>query len=398
MTICMFCGTKLMDGAKFCYKCERKLEYPDEQQPKPSPSKHDVDIARIKAEQDTESGRELHDMAMLHGVGGDVAKKEAKYRNIRSLDESAKVSVFTGNQGGSKKRYCSYCDMEISRENRPLKCMKCGSRFCEHCEGWFRSTERKRGDLPLCKEHYLEEKTRIEKERREREEQERKEREQREAERKRLEEERKRAEMTEVPEGITNSIGMKFKKIPGKDYYMGKYTVTQKEWKAVMGTTPWKGKNYVKVGDDYPATYISWNDCQKFVKKLNSKEGGNKYRLPTEAEWERACRAGSTTEYYYGDDEGRLGEYAWYYENADSIGEEYAHRVGQKKPNKWGLYDMHGNVWEWCQDKWDEAGSYRVVRGGGWGSYADYCRSANRRRNDPGLGYYDIGLRLVREA
>ena len=186
--------------------------------------------------------------------------------------------------------------------------------------------------------------------------------------------------------------------IPGRSYYMGKYTVTQKEWKAVMGTTPWEGKKHVREGDDYPATYISWNDCQDFVKKLNAKEKVNKYRLPTEAEWEHACRAGSTTDYCFGDDKGRLGEYAWYKDNADKVGEEYAHRVGQKKPNAWGLYDMHGNVWEWCQDKYDSSGSNRVVRGGSWSNNAVYCRSAYRGSNYPDGGNGYIGLRLLREA
>ena len=201
-----------------------------------------------------------------------------------------------------------------------------------------------------------------------------------------------------------NCIGMKFKKIPGKSYSMGKFTVTQKEWKAVMGATPWKGESYVREGDDYPATYISWNDCQQFVKKLNSKEGRNRYRLPTEEEWEHACRAGSTTEYCFGDDAGRLGEYAWYEKNADEDEWEYPHadhegpqRVGQKKPNKWGLYDMHGNVWEWCQDWYDDEHKYRVLRGGCWSHGAEVCASAIRFWH-PELRYYFLGFRLVRSS
>ncbi len=192
-----------------------------------------------------------------------------------------------------------------------------------------------------------------------------------------------------------NSIGMRFVPIPGKNYYMGKYTVTQKEWKAVMGSTPWKGKSYIKEGDDYPATYISWNDCQQFVKKLNSKEGRNRYRLPMEEEWEHACRAGSTTKYCFGDDVGRLGDYAWYDKNAWDIGEKYAHRVGQKKPNQWGLHDMHGNVWEWTSTA---DGSDRVNRGGGWSSIAEYCGSSLRLRLKPDPRDYRLGVRLVRSS
>ena len=136
-----------------------------------------------------------------------------------------------------------------------------------------------------------------------------------------------------------------------KPFLLGVHEVTQGQWQAVMGTTPWKGKQYVKEGDDYPATYVSWNDAVEFCRKLSEKEG-LEYRLPTEAEWEYACRAGTTTAYSFGDDASELGEYAWYRENAWDAGQKYAHTVGQKKPNPWGLYDMHGNVWEWCEDRY----------------------------------------------
>ena len=192
-----------------------------------------------------------------------------------------------------------------------------------------------------------------------------------------------------------NSIGMKFVPIPGKNYYMGKYTVTQKEWRAVMGATPWKGKSFVKEGDDYPATYILWSGCQQFVKKLNSKEGRNRYRLPTGEEWEHACRAGSTTKYCFGDDAGRLGDYAWYRDNAKEVGEKYAHRVGQKKLNQWGLYDMHGNVWEWTSTA---DGSVRVLRGGCCFDSANGCRSAFRYDWHPDYRFNFLGFRLVRSS
>jgi formylglycine-generating enzyme required for sulfatase activity len=126
-----------------------------------------------------------------------------------------------------------------------------------------------------------------------------------------------------------------------KAFYMSKYEVTQKQWRDVMGSSP----SYFK-GDDLPVESVSWNDVQDFIKKLNEKEGGNKYRLPSEAEWEYAARAGTATRYSFGDDESKLGDYAWYMVNSG----DKTHDVGQKKPNPWGLYDMHGNVWEWVQD------------------------------------------------
>jgi len=187
-----------------------------------------------------------------------------------------------------------------------------------------------------------------------------------------------------------------------KAFYLGKYEITQKQWRDVMGSSP----SYFK-GDDLPVEMVSWNDVQDFLKKLNEKEASTKYRLPSEAEWEYAARAGTTTRYSFGDDEKILGDYAWYDANSGSK----THDVGQKKPNPWGLYDMHGNVWEWVQDCWHgdyngaptdgsswESGddSYRVNRGGGWNDSARYCRSANRVYDDPDYRNNNLGFRLVR--
>jgi formylglycine-generating enzyme required for sulfatase activity len=140
-------------------------------------------------------------------------------------------------------------------------------------------------------------------------------------------------------------------------YWLGKYEVTQAEWKQLMRTEPWKGKNPTKDGDDSPATYVSWDDAMAFCRKLTEQERQSgrlpsdwEYNLPTEAQWERACRARAQTKFSFGDDASKLGEYAWFNGNAGNAGEQYAHRVGQKKPNPWGLCDMHGNVWEWCRD------------------------------------------------
>ncbi|MGA2253030.1 MAG: formylglycine-generating enzyme family protein [Thermoguttaceae bacterium] len=150
------------------------------------------------------------------------------------------------------------------------------------------------------------------------------------------------------------------------------------------------------------------DDCQEFLGKLNAKSaaGAGKFQLPSEAQWEFACRAGSTTKYYFGDDETRLGEYAWYGKNSD----RKTHPVGEKKPNTWGLYDMHGNVWEWCQDWYDAGyyaksptddptgtatGSYRVSRGGCWINPAGVCRSAFHRGGYvPGRRDHFLGCRV----
>jgi len=178
-----------------------------------------------------------------------------------------------------------------------------------------------------------------------------------------------------------------------KPFCLGKYEVTQEQWEAVMGNNPSDCK-----GARNPVERVNLDDCRKFLEKLNAKVGGGKFSLPTEAQWEYACRAGSMTKYCYGDDEGKLGEYAWYKDNSDGK----THPVGEKKPNAWGLYDMHGNVSEWCSDRYSEGyyaespvedprgpvamddpnspvtGSYRVFRGGGWHDHAGNCRSTVR--------------------
>ena len=185
-------------------------------------------------------------------------------------------------------------------------------------------------------------------------------------------------------------------------FQMLKFEVTQAQWEAVMGSNP---SSYS--GDNNPVEIVSWDDCQSFISKLNELAPDHTYRLPTEAEWEYCCRAGSDTKYSYGDDEGQFGDYAWYYDNSDSK----THPVGQKKPNAWGLYDMHGNVWEWVLDWYDrdyyenspgtdpqgpDSGSFRVLRGGGWSNDADNCHSADRNYHNPDYSTIDLGLRLVR--
>ncbi|WMW25234.1 formylglycine-generating enzyme family protein [Methanolobus sediminis] len=190
-------------------------------------------------------------------------------------------------------------------------------------------------------------------------------------------------------------------------FYLGKFLVTQKQWIEIMGSNPSKF-----TGESRPVDRVSWNDAQEFIKKFNEKEGTEKYRLPSEAEWEYACRAGTTTRYSFGDDESELNEYC-HHGNSD-IG---SHPVGQKKPNPFGLHDMHGNLWEWVQDVYFDnyegapadgnarentdisSRVVRVLRGGSWQTSAVGCRSASRyffpqvvRRNSS-----RIGLRLLRE-
>jgi formylglycine-generating enzyme required for sulfatase activity len=188
-----------------------------------------------------------------------------------------------------------------------------------------------------------------------------------------------------------------------KPFYLGKYEVTQEQWNAVIGSN----RSHYQ-GATNPVERISWEDCQKFVKKLNEKfaESGVTFSLPTEAQWEYACRGGASTRYSFGDDEASLSEYSWFEGNAGGK----THPVGKKKPNAWGLYDMHGNVWEWCAD-WYEGnyyepspasdptgqatGSHRVLRGGSWSDGAFNCRSAYRYCLPPWFCVYCYGFRVA---
>lgn len=197
-------------------------------------------------------------------------------------------------------------------------------------------------------------------------------------------------------------------------FWLGKTEVTQGEWTQLMRTESWKDKNGVKAGRDYAASHVNWNDVTEFCRKLTSQEqtagrlpSGWTYKLPTEAQWEYACRAGTTTPFSFGADELQLGDYAWYDKNSKDIGERYTHGVGLKKPNAWGLHDMHGNVFEWCQDWYADKlpggrnpevsteSSYRVYRGGTWYGAADFCRSAKRVGELPGMRFVNVGFRVV---
>ncbi len=185
-------------------------------------------------------------------------------------------------------------------------------------------------------------------------------------------------------------------------FYLGKYPVTQGQWQAVMGSNP---SNHT--GDlNRPVESVFWDDAQTFIQKLNERESGKQYRLPTEAEWEYACRAGTTTAYSFGDDPGQLGEYAWYKGNAG----DKTHPVGQLKPNAWGLYDMHGNVSEWVQDRYGSdyyqespdtdpqgpsQGKSRVLRGGSFLFFQRFVRCAYRYVYYPQRRFDSAGFRVV---
>lgn len=193
-----------------------------------------------------------------------------------------------------------------------------------------------------------------------------------------------------------------------KGFYMGATEITQGQWRKIMGNNP----SYFK-GDNRPVEKVSWNDCREFIRKLNRQEGGNKYRLPTEAEWEYTCRAGTTIPFSTGscistDQANYNGNYPMPGCSKGRYRKETID-VASFSPNAWGLYDMHGNVWEWCQDWYGDypsghvtdpegpsSGSFRVYRGGSWLNNVGYCRSANRLDFATGVCYDNMGFRLAR--
>jgi len=239
-------------------------------------------------------------------------------------------------------------------------------------------------------------------------------------------------------ETVKNSVGIEFVRIPAGSFLMGsqatdaghtddeipqhemvietpfyisRFEITQKQWLAVMepeaDIEDDEANPSAFKGEDLPVETISWEDAQAFIAKLNDLEDTDVYRLPTEAEWEYACRAGTQTNFFFGDDPTMLKDYAWF----DSNSEERTHPVGVKKPNPWNLHDMLGNVYEWCQDWYDEeyyrkdpknppeepySRPERVARGGYFFSRPRFCRCANRYHFPLDYAYHTIGLRLVK--
>jgi formylglycine-generating enzyme required for sulfatase activity len=233
-----------------------------------------------------------------------------------------------------------------------------------------------------------------------------------------------------VPVATTNSIGMKFVVIPPGEFMMGSpkgepgrrdhetlhrvtltkafefgvYEVTQEQYEQVMGTNP-----SISKGPQNPVEQVSWDDAVEFCRKLSAmpaeKKAGYVYRLPTEAEWEYSCRAGTTTAFSFGDSDSQLGGYAWFDENSGNT----THPVGQKKSNPWGLYDMHGNIYEWCQDRYGDypsgsvtdpigpaSGSHRVLRGSSFSHRSSFVRSAFRSFTQPVNHLNNFGFRPAR--
>ncbi len=203
-----------------------------------------------------------------------------------------------------------------------------------------------------------------------------------------------------------------------RSFQLGKYEVTLGQFKRFIvgaGRDDLLTDDFMKYnchGENAAVCWVSWNDAQDFVRWLNKKEGGKHYRLPTEAEWEYAARAGTTTRYFWGNSAGLAGNYSWYDKNAYHVGATYPHAVGQKKPNPWGLYDMAGNVWECCQDWYGEnyyrntpavdpggppSGQYRVDRGGSWDLHAAFLRSAGRCYYPPNDRIDNLGFRILRQ-
>lgn len=244
-------------------------------------------------------------------------------------------------------------------------------------------------------------------------------------------------EMVQIPSGKFsmgsnhNKSEQPIHKVILQTFYMSKYLITQEQYELVMGYNPsyFRGQNLL------PVESVSWYNAQDFCQKL-SEMTGKQYRLPSEAEWEYACRAGSETRYYFGDDDTQLSDYAWYGDNSGksqldtlkllkteennyssilSTNNCQTHVIGEKKPNDWGLYDMHGNVWEWCEDDWhnnyhnapqdripwcenqihEKASTFKVLRGGSWLNSSLDCCSTYRLYNLPKFRRTTIGIRLV---
>jgi formylglycine-generating enzyme required for sulfatase activity len=234
------------------------------------------------------------------------------------------------------------------------------------------------------------------------------------------------------PKQFTNAVGMKFVLLPAgsflmgstgkekgrgddeiphkvtfaKGLYVGVHPVTQEQWQAVMGNNP----SHFKGEKNLPVEQVSWHDCQAFCKKLRDKDG-KAYRLPTEAEWEYAARAGTTTPYHFGDtlsvEQANYNGNFTYGNGKPGVYREKTTPVGSFPANAWGLHDMHGNVWQWCQDwhggygnkdaadpQGPKAGKNRILRGGSWGSHPIFCRSANRNFRDPDERTESCGFRV----
>ena len=409
MAFCMKCGAQLPDEAQFCLKCGSKMNAEF------GAKMHEVVASRseIKQSSDGESAEMSDVVAHKSRISQSAIGGGSGFMRNVSGDRSQFGQASVGSiHIGDQKRECPACGNPISSDNRVVPCSNCPTRFCETCESYFRD-ERKRAEKPLCEACFAENQ-RVEK----------------------VHQKKQYEAAIQAGEDWTSLSGIELIHIPAgtftmgaselyndEDYlddedwekekicphqvkisspfYIGKYQITQREWILVMESNPSRF-----IGDDRPVENVSWYDCQEFILKLNAKEGINKYRLPTEAEWEYACRAGSITRYYFGNDMDLFSNYAWFWDNS---GKE-THPVGKFIPNSWGLYDTLGNVYEWCSDWYEDypagsaidplgpnSGIYRIRRGGCWvddpfvstSSYRNYFKPSER---DTGTGF-----RIVRE-
>lgn len=243
---------------------------------------------------------------------------------------------------------------------------------------------------------------------------------------------RNRGKEKQLREGFLQKINEDMVKIPGGSFLMGsndgedderpihnvllcefylcKYEVTQGQWFELMGTRPWRGHDFVLETPDAPAVNVSWYDVRDFLRKLK-KLSGEDFRLPSEAEWEYACRAGSTSKFFHGSLKLNLSKYAWYYDNAFKKDKMHAQEVGLLKPNKFELHDMLGNVYEWCND-WYRRNYYnkspvqhppgpiygdsKAVRGGDWARTDYFLRASSRRYYSPHYKDVNVGFRLAK--
>lgn len=216
------------------------------------------------------------------------------------------------------------------------------------------------------------------------------------------------------PEGVAREFITKVPSVISRGYWLGKYEVTQREWTLVMESEPWKDRPNVQPADDSPACCMTWEEARTFCQKLTRREravgrlpANWEYSLPTEAQWEWGCRANSTTRFSYGDDPAEFGEHAWFIGNAFQNNEPWAHRVGTRRANSWGLHDMHGNVWEWCRDHYSpqlpggqdpevtQGRGTHVIRGGGWGNQPIHSSSAYRYFRVPQVREDGLGFRVA---
>ncbi len=391
--------------------------------------------------------------------------KEKRWRNTTSFKKGLGLSVHQRfeededlplSQRGlaTTSNLCPECGNYITAENKKLKCKDCSKFFCQTCEEWIEKTDEYQGiaiprKFPLCDEcskKYYAQQVELAKKQIPQIEAMKRQKDQKDIERARwyglvtpdnaVERQKLWAGSLKKNIRVKNSIGMEFAFIPPgesqmgseewdntqpihdvkikKGFFLGIHPVTQEQWEKVMGSNPshFKGmkKQLFKKVDvtdpKRPVENVSWDEVQRFISKLNNKENTAKYCLPTEAEWEYACRAGQGGKYCFGERKSLLGAYCWYKNNSDLR----THDIKKLKGNLWGLCDVHGNVWEWCEDWYEKEyyasspeadppgpskGDKKVTRGGSWASGPDDCACGMRGSDPPEKKGPNVGFRVV---